>query len=420
MEENKNNGKLTKIALISFAGSLPLLLGIVVVFIACFYVLDLFTIKGSAAGNGSIVGNYTYVIDGINVSDIKVRLLKCEGYDPIPNEELIDFETYIIGVVSQENGNGPYEALKAQAVAARSYALTRPKEMGGAYGLSLENENGQWILQIRNCTNDQVFCNPYKGCWSKIRGGQTGKGIKDEDCTIYTGSTTNESYWNGPILSQDSEIKKAVEETQGEVLVNSDGEIVYTTYLASNQKKWNSLANQGYDYFEILVEEYGSDVTLNNPDYNPPQVEGDGIATSNYTNPCPDYTRVSSPFGYRIHPVDGKKKLHKGIDLAAKKGKPVYAFDGGKVTKIKTNCKEGDGSCAGGAGNYVIIDHNNGMVTRYYHLSKVLVEAGQKVTIGQEIGKVGNTGKSTGAHLHFGIQMDGEYVNPADYYPFNK
>ena len=398
--------------------SFPVLLGVFAVIVACLIVLGLFD-GNDLSTNTNPGGNYTYSIDGENISNLKVRLLRCEGYEPIPNEELIDFETYVIGVVSQENGNAPYEALKAQAIAARSYALTRAKEMGGAYGLSLKNEDGQWILQIRNCTNDQVFCNPYKGCWSKIRGGQTGKGINDADCTIYSGVTTNENYWNGSILSNDSVIIKAVTETQGEVLVDNDGKIVYTPYVSSNQQKWNSLANQGYDYFEILVEEYGSNVILDNPTYNPPEEEGDGISTGNYINPCPSYTRISSPFGYRIHPVDGTKKFHKGIDLAASKGAKVQAFDGGKVTKIKTNCEVGDGECGGGAGNYVVIDHGNGMLTRYYHLSKVLVKTGQNVSIGQLIGEVGNTGKSTGAHLHFGVQVNEEYVNPQNYYSFN-
>lgn len=367
--------------------------------------------------------NYTYLIDGEEINNIKVRLLRCEGYEAIPNEELVDFETYIIGVVSQENGNAPYEALKAQAVAARSYALTRAKEMGGAYGLSLKNENGQWILQIRNCTNDQAFCNPYKGCWSKVIGGQTGRNIPDEDCTIYTGTTTNENYWNGPILSEDSIIIKAVEETQGEVLVDNAGNIVYTPYVASTQEKWNSLANKGKDYFEILVDTYGSGLRLETPTYNPPETgeeEGNGIATGNYINPCPNYVRLTSPFGYRKHPITGKTSFHKGIDLGAVKGSEVLAFDGGKVTGIKTNCVEGDGGCADGAGNYVKIDHGNGMITRYYHLSKVLVNEGQSVTIGQKIAEVGNTGSSTGPHLHFGVQVDGEYVNPENYYTFDK
>lgn len=404
---NENN-KITKIALISFISSTPFFLSIFVVFIATFFVLGLFDGDGSSGGSTSQGGNYTYTIDGVNISDIKVRLLKCEGYEPIPGEELIDFETYITGVVSQENGNGPYEALKAQAVAARSYALTRHKEMGGAYGLSLKNEDGQWILQIRNCTNDQVFCNPDKGCWSKVVGGQTGSNVKTEDCTIYTGKTTNEDYWNGPILSNDSIIRKAVNDTQGEVLVNSNGEIFYTTYLSSNQNKWNSLANEGYDYFEILVEEYGSGVSLQSPTYNPPSVEGTGEATGVMINPCPD-ARVTSEFGPRKRPTAGASTKHKGIDLGAPEGTNIIAADGGTVIVAKWNNTRG---------YYIDIDHGNGIVTRYQHLSKMLVNVGDKVDISQSIAKVGSTGVSTGAHLHFEVMVNGTHVNPRDYITF--
>ncbi len=213
----------------------------------------------SSSGNGSC----SYNVNGNTVSNIKVRLLYCDGSGPIESEELIDFEEYIIGVVSQENGNGSYEALKAQAVAARSYAMMRGKAMNGAYGVGLKQENGQWVLSLRSCTNDQVFCNPTKGCWSNVKGGQTDNNNPGgwKNCTVYSGEDSSKNWSRGPI-SQNSEIRKAVEETRGQVAVDSNGQVVYTSYTDTNQTRWNNMARDGKDYFEILKKDYSSISTI--------------------------------------------------------------------------------------------------------------------------------------------------------------
>lgn len=211
------------------------------------------TLNGTCAYN---VGNKT-------VSNIKVRLMYCDGSGPIESEELIDFEEYIIGVVSQENGNGPYEALKAQAVAARSYALMRPNAMNNALGTSLKEENGSWILSLRSCTNDQVFCNPSKGCWSNVTGGQTSDSNSGnwKNCTVYSGYDKSKNWTRGP-LSEDSEVRKAVEETRGQVAVDSNGKVVYMSYTDTNQQIWNKMAKEGKDYFEILKKDYSKISTI--------------------------------------------------------------------------------------------------------------------------------------------------------------
>lgn len=122
-------------------------------------------------------------------------------------------------------------------------------------------------------------------------------------------------------------------------------------------------------------------------------------ATGNYIVPLSNY-RVTSPFGYRWG------GFHYGIDLAAPTGTPVMASDGGTVT------------IAGWYGNYgylVEIKHGNGVRTRYGHNSKILVSVGQKVAQYEVIAKVGNTGRSTGPHVHFEIRFDGVCANPAKY-----
>lgn len=130
-------------------------------------------------------------------------------------------------------------------------------------------------------------------------------------------------------------------------------------------------------------------------------------------SPVSSYTRVSSEFGWRIHPVYGYKKFHKGIDLAASAGTPVYAAADGIVTVAKTS------GYNNGAGLYVTITHGDGsVVTKYMHLSGVEVTRGTYVKAGDLIGYVGSTGASTGNHLHFQIEVDGTPVDPRNYYDF--
>lgn len=116
--------------------------------------------------------------------------------------------------------------------------------------------------------------------------------------------------------------------------------------------------------------------------------------------------RLTSRFGKRNAPTKGASTYHKGVDWAISSGSSVYASSGGTVTKA------GWGS---GYGYVVYINHGNGTETRYAHLSKVLVSKGQKVKQGERIAKSGNTGVSTGPHLHFEIRIDGTPVNPLNY-----
>lgn len=116
-------------------------------------------------------------------------------------------------------------------------------------------------------------------------------------------------------------------------------------------------------------------------------------------------TNVSSGFGERIDPQTGKKAAHLGIDYAAPQGTPVNVTSAGKVVSA--------GMTDGGYGNLVVVDHGNGVVTRYAHLSTVDVKIGDTVQAGQKVGGVGTTGKSTGNHLHYEILKDGKQVDPA-------
>ncbi len=131
-------------------------------------------------------------------------------------------------------------------------------------------------------------------------------------------------------------------------------------------------------------------------------------SNARWLKPC-YYTRVSSPFGYRWHPVTGKWAMHNGIDLSSPQGTPIYASRSGTVTIAKYSST---------GGNYVTINHGDGYSSSYLHMTHYVVKVGDYVKAGQLIGYVGSTGRSTGPHLHFSISYKGTYVNPADYYSF--
>ena len=131
---------------------------------------------------------------------------------------------------------------------------------------------------------------------------------------------------------------------------------------------------------------------------------GDVVSGSGqFTHPCPGYRVISSTFGYRSF----DNSFHKGTDFAAAQGTPIYAADSGTVVIA---------GFSSSAGNWVVISHGNGLVTKYMHMAQLpFVSAGQAVSKGQNIGVVGTTGYSTGPHLHFQVEVNGTAVNPMYY-----
>ncbi len=134
---------------------------------------------------------------------------------------------------------------------------------------------------------------------------------------------------------------------------------------------------------------------------------GGSVISGNGTlsNPCPG-ARISSEFGPRRAPTAGASTYHRGRDYAAPSGTPIYASAAGTVITASYN---------GVRGNYVVIDHGNGLQTWYQHASRLYVSAGQKVSRGQNIAAVGTTGVSTGAHLHYEVHVNGTAVDPRKY-----
>lgn len=118
-------------------------------------------------------------------------------------------------------------------------------------------------------------------------------------------------------------------------------------------------------------------------------------------------TNFTSGFGVRSDPFRGRAAMHAGIDLAGAIGTPIYATADGVVGRSEWN--------SGGYGNLVELDHGHGIQTRYGHLSKSMVSAGQHVKRGDMIGLMGSTGRSTGSHLHYEVRIDGKAVNPVPF-----
>ncbi len=122
--------------------------------------------------------------------------------------------------------------------------------------------------------------------------------------------------------------------------------------------------------------------------------------------PAPSYTRISDEYGNRPHPILKVTKFHNGLDMAAPGGSPILAAYDGTVVAA---------AYSGSMGNYIMIDHGDGLYTIYMHASALYVSKGAEVSKGAKIAAVGSTGRSTGNHLHFGVRLNGSYVNPRNY-----
>lgn len=221
--------------------------------------------SGTCASSGScsydIKGFYINgrgnVAKNMQISNLKVRLMECGGaygngsYTKPIDQPLVDFEDYVGGVAYAEIGaESPPEAIKAQLVAARSFALARPTEMGNSLGKKLEEENGQWVLQIASCVSDQVFCNINEGC-SYMGGGDGQGGI------VRSGKVAGAWRTRDP-LPEDHPLRTYMKETEGEVLVNDQGYIIETGFDSSDQHSFMDLAKQGLNYKQILLQFYNS------------------------------------------------------------------------------------------------------------------------------------------------------------------
>ena len=174
-----------------------------------------------------------------------------------------------------------------------------------------------------------------------------------------------------------------------EVLI-AESEILQEELMVEIAAKEKDLKQAKYDEYLAKLALQGD---------NPP-------SNATWVRPVSNY-RLTSAFGMRKHPVLKVTRMHNGVDMACAAGTPIYATRAGTVTTASYQ--------ASGAGNYVSINHLDGFASIYMHMTHYVVSKGQNVSQGQLIGYVGNTGISTGDHLHFGISYAGTYVNPLAY-----
>jgi murein DD-endopeptidase MepM/ murein hydrolase activator NlpD len=173
--------------------------------------------------------------------------------------------------------------------------------------------------------------------------------------------------------------------------LQADGESMRSGKVLSTEFVNNGKSNQA-----ILYQEAGA---AKGNYYN---FEGNSLRKAFLASPL-EFTRMSSGYGIRVHPITKDKKAHKGIDYAAPTGTPVRTVGDGVVEFAGTQR---------GYGNVIEIKHRSDMTTVFAHLSRIDVQKGQKVEQGDKIGAVGSTGFSTGPHLHFEFRVDGEHRDP--------
>lgn len=188
-------------------------------------------------------GTCKYVVGESSYSNFKVRLYKNDSFELVYSDDrLIDFDKYILGVAYQEAGGGTdsisEQVFKTQAIAARSYALTRGKKMAGVKALQITEENGYSVINIRQTVSDQAYCDPDEGY-------------------LPSGQLSNCS--SGHLrLPNDSPLRKWAKEVEGVVLVDSNGEVVHTPYNIDDQTVWRALAQNGMTSDEIILKHYNA------------------------------------------------------------------------------------------------------------------------------------------------------------------
>ena len=194
---------------------------------------------------------------------------------------------------------------------------------------------------------------------------------------------------------------------QGAELLSQD----YINHATATQNtlyamRWDP-SNRGANPFSTNIAWAEEQAEILHSLYRDLGIQGSHFDISTYKTriwPVPGYYRISSPYGYRTHPITGEKgTFHHGIDIPAPEGTPILAVKSGVVIRV---------AYSAGYGNWVEIDHGSGVTTRYAHNFKNIAKVGDVVTIGDKIAEVGTTGSSTGNHLHFEVRIHNITIDP--------
>jgi murein DD-endopeptidase MepM/ murein hydrolase activator NlpD len=227
--------------------------------------------------------------------------------------------------------------------------------------------------------------------------------LVENDQSILSGITTEKTALDGKkqeLVAKMSEAQKLKEQAEAARVYLNDSKSKKEAALAQNKQDQEDLIVQ-IDKLEKDSKDLESkirELSKNNPG---------GVKGTVSVWPTPGYWYITSPFGYRVHPITHEYKLHTGVDIGAPYGARIIAAGAGVVIFS---------GWYGAYGNAVIIDHGNGISTLYGHMSSRIAQTKQEVVAGQAIGYVGSTGYSTGPHLHFEVRKDGVPTNPMVYF----
>ncbi len=201
--------------------------------------------------------------------------------------------------------------------------------------------------------------------------------------------------------NEDKKVELEAKKKELEIQIDNAVEVIngLDSDIAEYQKQFDANASQEQairNQIDTLIAEL---------ERQQQQQQGGNITsgTGSFLWPTPSSYYVSSPYGYRTHPIFGDQRFHSGVDIGAAHGAQILAADSGTVVTAVYSSSYG---------NYVVISHGNGNSTLYAHMSSMAVSAGQTVNKGDVIGYVGSTGWSTGAHLHFEIKLGGVLTDP--------
>ena len=377
-----------------------LIVGIIGVLILIFFIIQFYQI--SIAQDGGL--NYAF-IDVEHCDQVTITNGEYAG--------TYDLDEYVAGVIDHEVGGfNNSEVFKAFSVAVRTYLFTRSEIIDNVCYI----ENGSDTQAYRDTNNEAII---------EAVANTTGLVLTNNEELIGT------EYDAFCMMSKDENYYYIKQNEQAMPVVWVEKNVLrwspasYLTNICGTSGSGGhgrgmsqygayylaSVEGQNFEY--ILKYYYGNDteirsIYIGGGSAQTP-VSGNGLAWPLTVMNC------SSPFGYRSYLNNGQlvSGFHSGLDIAAAAGTPIYAAKSGKVIAVGT---VGGGGLHWSYGNAVKIDSNDGMTIIYAHmLERPMVVVGEEVTIGQQIGKVGSTGNSTGNHLHFQIILNGTNVNPYDY-----
>lgn len=404
---------------------LPIILAGIIPFLALMVFVTVFYDDDDDSSSSS-VGSFAF---GRTCTTVTVTDTGCDGsasncshaYDGS-----VEFEDYIAGVVAAEVGIvNNLEYYKVAATSARTYFLDHVGSNCTVKG----NATFQAYMDVESSPYSELIKQAVEETKGQVmtKNGELVGAYYASACVV----NADDEYYHvryGTVSLGEANFQKIPKEW--------DQESVFRGYLAS----WYSMVDQSstdyankdcpnnhdygmsqigalylisdknYDYDDVIKYYYGDDTEIKNNEMQLSGVEG-------FINPT-RYIYCSSPFGYRIHPVRGTQSFHTGLDIAIPGGEPVYAAKSGVVNSVKSSVNSIN-NCSVGYGNYVHIDHGDGTSTLYAHLKSgsipSSIQAGATVKQGEEIGKIGSTGCSTGNHLHYEVRVNNTQVDPADY-----